>query len=250
MKSVRACGRVLAAGSRGGQGRECQDSSVRRPRVGAVRAQARGPCPTPVGVDVAIQADAAHLPGLECVAQHQPLGLCVGARPHCRSGQPCVADVAGVVVLGAVARVTARPAPALQVPEPRRADDHAALDQDRGVWDCAAGVSPGERCVDVLPDLGGPLRYRAPGVECAADAAASPPAWWWSRGSRRISVPTSAPSVIGRLRAHRRPGCRRRGRAGSSFAPGRPGRRRRSGREWRPGRHASHPRCRRPGGRR
>ena len=57
------------------------------------------------------------------------------------------------------------PAPALQVPEPRRADDRAALDQDRGVGDRAASVSPDERRVDVLLDLGCPLRHGTPGVE-------------------------------------------------------------------------------------
>lgn len=46
--------------------------------------------------DVGVKTHAKHLPDLECMAQHEQLGFCVGASADGGTRQPGVADFTGV----------------------------------------------------------------------------------------------------------------------------------------------------------
>src|SRR5262249_13784534 len=116
---------------------------------------------------VGVQAYAEYMPLLERICEHEELRLGVRRGADRRAGEPGVTDLTRVGSGPAAGRVTRRPRPA---PEPEKAA--GAEHRTRGLADGGerqggAGVAPGDGLGDVVRDLLGASRHRAPLVEIA-----------------------------------------------------------------------------------
>src|SRR5579883_2240067 len=114
---------------------------------------------------IGVETDAQHPPRLEGMGKHEELGLGIGGGANRRTGQPGMADLAGIRRRAAVARMLRRPGPALQVPEARRADHGAVGAADRREGKRGAGIAPGERRLDIARNLVLALGDGAPAIE-------------------------------------------------------------------------------------
>src|SRR5438105_1477047 len=130
-----------------------------------VAADALNGCGGAVVARVGVQAYAEDLPGLERVGQHQQLGLGVGGGTDGGCGEPSVADLAGIRRRQVVTRVAGRPRPALDLEEPRRAQDGVVGNTDGGERYGFASVAHLLGSLNVADNLSTALRDGAPAVE-------------------------------------------------------------------------------------
>ena len=114
---------------------------------------------------VSMKADAEGIPGLEGMGEHKELGFGIGSGADGGAGEPGVADFAGIRVGIAVAGVSGRPEPTLDVPVARGTDDGVVALADDNERDGGAFVTPLKSGIDVLRGGFETLRDDGPAVE-------------------------------------------------------------------------------------
>src|SRR5262245_3504025 len=97
--------------------------------------------------------------------KHQQLRLGVGSGADRGWRQPRVTNLAGVWNSTAVRWMVLRPGPVLYVPKTRRADDRTISEAYGRKRQSRAGISPGERRLNVFFRSTLALRHRSPSVE-------------------------------------------------------------------------------------
>src|SRR5215469_5517133 len=117
-----------------------------------------------------MKTDAQHPPGFKRMPQHQKLAFAVGGGANGGPGQPGVSDLASIRRAAAMGRMSRRPGPAFQIPEPSRAEQNALTPPHDREWHGRSGLFPCERGMDVLDRLRSPLGHGAPAIKFGIDA--------------------------------------------------------------------------------